>query len=383
MGTAPSTRAASEVNRINLFFPLMPSLGNRWARSRPWEGMCVGINAHLTTLTAALLRELSLGGGKWVVSAADEATTDHGVVELLREQGCEVYTGGDLHNRHLEVLSHKPDLLADVGFDLVETLLDKGGPEGIERLRAAVEITRSGITTMRARDSLPIGVVNLNDSQLKNHVENRHGVGESLWDSVRQITGLHMAGRRVLVVGYGAVGQGLAAYAKAAGSVVEVVDRKSVRRLAAHYDGFETPTLSEGLKRADIAVTATGERGALSLEDMKGIRNDLVLVNAGHGDDEIDVDALIASAVEGVEVGPLCTRYRLKNGPWLSLLGGGHPLNIVTNSGSPEPVLLHFAVLGLTLEWLTKHEIPLGERPIPDFVEEEAATLALAALKDA
>ena len=76
MGTAPSTRAVSEVNRINLFYPLMPSLGTRWAQSRPWEGMCVGINAHLTTLTAALLRELSLGGGKWVVSAADEATTD-------------------------------------------------------------------------------------------------------------------------------------------------------------------------------------------------------------------------------------------------------------------------------------------------------------------
>jgi adenosylhomocysteinase len=379
MSSARSTAAAAEVNRINLFYPLMPRLGTRWARSRPWEGLTIGVNAHLTTLTAALMRELSLGGGTWVVSAADEATTDPAVVEMVRELGIEVYTGGDNVDRHLGVLSHRPHLLADVGFDLIATLLDRA-PEAIENVRAAVEITRSGITDLRARKDLPIGVVNINDGQLKSHVENRHGVGEALWGAVRAITGLHLAGRRVLVIGYGSVGQGLAAYARAAGSVVEVVDVRAVRRLAAHYDGFPTPELDDALSRVEIAVTATGAPGALPLSALQHATRDLVLVNAGHGGDEIDVAGLRASALEGVEVGQNCTRYRLEDGPWLSLLGNGHPLNIVTNSGSPEPVLLHFAVLGMTLEWLAGTTVGTGELQAPPEVEEQAAELALAAL---
>ncbi len=379
MSSARSTAAAAEVNRINLFYPLMPRLGTRWARSRPWEGMTIGVNAHLTTLTAALMRELTLGGGTWVVSAADEATTDPAVVEMVRELGIEVYTGGDNADRHLGVLSHRPNLLADVGFDLIATLLDRA-PEAIENVQAAVEITRSGITDLRARTDVPIGVVNINDGQLKSHVENRHGVGEALWGAVRAITGLHLAGRRVLVIGYGAVGQGLAAYARAAGSVVEVVDVQAVRRLAAHYDGFPTPELNDALSRVEIAVTATGAPGALPLSALQHATRDLVLVNAGHGGDEIDVAGLRAAAVEGVEVGQNCTRYRLEDGPWLSLLGNGHPLNIVTNSGSPEPVLLHFAVLGMTLEWLAGTTVGTGELQAPAEVEEQAAELALAAL---
>ncbi len=379
MSSARSTAAAAEVNRINLFYPLMPRLGTRWARSRPWEGMTIGVNAHLTTLTAALMRELTLGGGTWVVSAADEATTDPAVVEMVRELGIEVYTGGDNADRHLGVLSHRPNLLADVGFDLIATLLDRA-PEAIENVQAAVEITRSGITDLRARTDVPIGVVNINDGQLKSHVENRHGVGEALWGAVRAITGLHLAGRRVLVIGYGAVGQGLAAYARAAGSVVEVVDVQAVRRLAAHYDGFPTPELNDALSRVEIAVTATGAPGALPLSALQHATRDLVLVNAGHGGDEIDVAGLRTAAVEGVEVGQNCTRYRLEDGPWLSLLGNGHPLNIVTNSGSPEPVLLHFAVLGMTLEWLAGTTVGTGELQAPAEVEEQAAELALAAL---
>ncbi|MEE2752268.1 MAG: NAD(P)-dependent oxidoreductase [Myxococcota bacterium] len=380
MSSERSTRAAAEVNRINLFYPLMPSMGTRWAKMRPWEGKCIAVNAHLTTLTAALLRELSLGGGKWVVSAADEATTDHAVVELLRELGIEVHTGGDVKDQHLAVLDHEPNLIADVGFDLVATLLDRA-PEKIEHIEAAVEITRSGITDLRKRTNLPFGVVNINDGQLKPHVENRHGVGEALWGAVRQITGLHLAGRRVLVVGYGAVGQGLAAYARAAGSVVEVVDITAIRRLTAHYDGFPTPDLEDALSRVEIAVTATGEPNAIPISALEKVGRELVLVNAGHGGDEIDVAGLRAKASEGVEVGSNCTRYRLGDSPWLSLLGNGHPLNIVTNSGSPEPVLLHFALLGLTLEWLAQHPVPTGECEVPGEIEELAASLALTALQ--
>ncbi|MCB9765316.1 MAG: hypothetical protein H6739_36415 [Alphaproteobacteria bacterium] len=378
MTTSRSTHAAAEVARMNTFFPLMPTLGNRWARRRPWEGMRVAVNAHLTTLTAALMRELTLGGGEWSVCASSPATTDLAVVELLREEGVSVYTGGDLTNRHLSTLDDNPELIADVGFELLGTLLARR-PEQAQGLRAAVEITRTGVTRLRAA-SLPFAVVNLNDGLLKSNLENRHGVGNGLWTSVTAITDMQIAGRRVLVVGYGPVGQGLAAYARAQGAAVSVVDRDPIRRLSAHYDGFITPSLGEGLARAEIAVTATGVERAIALEHLEVARDGLVLVNAGHGGQEIDVARLREVAEKGDQLGPLCTRYKLPGGPWLTVLGGGHPLNIVTNSGSPEPVLMQFALLGMTLEWLAQAALKPGEVLVPVSIEAEVAQLALNAL---
>ncbi|MCP4807152.1 MAG: hypothetical protein GY884_17540 [Proteobacteria bacterium] len=375
-----STAAAAEVGRINTFFPLMPKLGLRWARSRPWEGKRIAVNAHLTTLTAALLRELTLGGGDWVVCAANVHTTDPSVVALLREQGIEVVHGRDRdnHDRHLATLDHGADLIADVGFELLGTLLERK-PEAIEGLHGAVEITQTGINRLRASD-VPFGVVNINNGLLKANVENRHGVGEGLWPCVTSITGVHLAGRRVLVIGYGPVGQGLANYARARGASVEVVEIDPVRRLVATYDGFPTPTIEDGIARADICCTVTGHPGCLTVEQLELATTDMLLVNAGHGADEIDVAGLKAAAVSGDQLGPHCVRYRLgAKAPWLTVLGAGNPLNIVLNAGSPEPVLLHFALLGLTLEWLANTKAFRGEVLVPRALEEEAARLALAA----
>lgn len=365
---------------MNTFFPLMPLLGVRWARARPFEGLRIAVNAHLTTLTAALVRELTLGGGEWVLCAANPATTDLAVVELLREQGVEVFSGGGREDAWLGTLEHRPDLVADVGFELLNALLTRRKHLAAE-LRGAVEITRTGVNRMRQVD-LPFGVVNINDGRLKGHVENRHGVGPGLWASVTRITGLQISGRRVLVVGYGPVGQGIAWYAKALGGSVEVCEADPLRRLLAHYDGYGTVELAEGLERAEIAVSATGLGDAIPLTAMAGARSGLVLVNAGHGGDEIDVRGLREAAEEGEELGPHCVRYRLPQGPWLTVLAQGHPLNIVLNAGSPEGVLLHFAVMGLTLEWLAREGgLPPGEVPVPDPIEAEAARLALTALR--
>ncbi|HJN76996.1 MAG TPA: NAD(P)-dependent oxidoreductase [Myxococcota bacterium] len=376
-----STEAAADVDRINTFFPLMPQLGMRWARTRPWEDLTIAVNAHLTTLTAALLRELTLGGGSWVVCAANVHTTDAGVVELLRAQGIEVVHGRDRdnHDRHLATIAHGPELVADVGFELLGTLLSRS-PDHIASVKGAVEITRTGINRLRAIRELPFGVVNINDSELKYNVENRHGVGEGLWPCLTDITGMHLSGRRVLIVGYGPVGQGVASYARARGASVEVVEIDPIRRLVANYDGFPTPSADEGLRRADIAVTVSGVPHAITVKQLRAVGSDLLLVNAGHGADEIDVTGLRAAAVRGDQLGPHCVRYQLRDkGPWLTVLGGGNPLNIVLNAGSPEPVLLHFALLGLTLEWLAKGSLPPGEVIVPRELQAEVARLALSA----
>lgn len=373
--------AEREIGRINAFFPILPTLGNRWAASRPWDGRTIALNLHLTTLTGALIQELVLGGGTVVVSAASTATTDKNTVAMLRGLGISVCTGGDGEDRHLQALSHDPEILADVGFELVQRLLDKR-KDLQHRIVGAVEGSHSGIVRLREH-SVPFPVVNIHDGRLKTAIENRHGVGEAIWQAVQRLTGMHLSGRRVGVVGYGPVGKGLAAYARAAGMCVEVVERDPVKRLLAHYDGYPTPTLADAAQRVGILVTATGEARSVALEHVVRARDGLVLINAGHGGDELDMAGLQGAAAQVDNVADGVVRFRLHGGPRITVLGGGHPLNIVLNSGSPEPVLLQFALMGLALDWVTHAELDPGEVLVPAALEDQAATLALQALDQA
>jgi adenosylhomocysteinase len=372
-------RATAEISRLNAFFPILTILGNQIAARRPFEGKTIAISAHLTTLTGALIRELALGGGEWVVCSSNDATTDHGVVSMLRDDGITVYTLGNRHDAYRQALDHKPNLIADVGADIMATLI-RERPELAEHVDGAVEVTRSGISVLRKLDSIPFGVININDGILKPAIENRHGVGEGLWHAAQALTGMHLSGRRVGVIGYGPVGKGVAAYARAAGASTEVVEPSPIRRLMAHYDGFPTPTLTDCLERVGIAVTCTGQPAAIPVGELMNARNGLVLINAGHGDKEIDVAGIKANASAVDQVSDHVVRYGLEDGPTVVVLAGGNPLNIVTNSGSPEPVLLHFALLGLTLEWLSSRRLEPGETVIPEGLEEAAAKLAIDAL---
>lgn len=368
-----SERVLSELGRISTFFPILSMLGNRWAARRPWDDRRIALHLHLTTLSAALVREIVLGGGTWVVSAANPATTDPGVVDYLRGMGVTVYADGR-EDGIAESVRFAPDLFGDVGFALGEALV-----RARARPRGGVEITRSGVTRLRKLE-LAFPVLNIDEGQLKPAIENRHGVGEGLWQSFTQLTGMHLAGRRVAVIGYGPVGAGVAAYARAGGAVVTVVEIDPIRRLQAHYDGFATPLLSEAISTSQILVAAAGVRHALDLATLYQARDGAVLINAGHGADEIDVAGLrqVASGVD--HVGARVVRYRLPSGRHVVLLADGNPLNIVLNSGSQEPVLLHFAVLGLALEWMARNEVPAGEIALPVEIEREAAEVALGVL---
>lgn len=383
MGDERALKAEQEVGRISTFFPILPQLGNAWAASRPWEGQTIALNLHLTPITASLIRELGLGGATCVVSASNPGTTDAGTVDLLRDQGVEVYTGGDMNDRHVQVLDHGPNLIVDSGSELIGALLDRR-KNMMTRVKGAIELSRAGIGKIRARGPLPFPVVNINDGRLKDAVENRHGVGEGVWQAVNVLTGMHLSGRRAAVVGYGPVGRGLAAYGRAAGCAVEVVESDPIRRLFAHYDGYPTPTLQDAISRARILVTATGRPQTIGSDDLAVARDGLVLVNAGTGGDEIDVASIQSASVRQDNVADQVVRYRLESGSRVTVLGNGHPLNIVLNSGSPEPVLLHFAVLGLTLERLASGmRLPNGEVVVPEEIEARAAQLALEALNQA
>lgn len=371
-----AARVSSELGRIDAFFPILQVLGTSWARSRPWEGLTMGVHLHLTTITLALIKELVLGGGRWVISAANPATTDPGVVEYLRTLGLEVHSGRGALDGIKQSVAARPDMFADVGFALGSALLDDG-----QCPRAGVEITRSGISALRKRLPLPFPVLNINDGRLKPAVESRRGVGEGLWPAFTQLTGIHLSGRMVLVVGYGPVGAGVAAFARAAGATVEVAEVDPVRRLMAHYDGLATTDAVPALKRARIVVTATGRHHSLGAAELAVVPDGSIVLSAGHGGDEIDTDWLRAHATVTDQIGDHVIRYSLPGGRRVTVLANGHPLNIVLNAGSPEPVLLHFALLGLGLEQLVTEPHEAGELPLSAALEERAAQIALSVLE--
>jgi adenosylhomocysteinase len=371
--------AERDIGTTKAFFPILPTLGNRWAARRPWEGRTVGLNLHLTTLSASFVQELLLGGATCVVSAANPGTTDPGTVQLLRNQGVEVYTGGDMEDRHLQVLNHQPHLLVDMGFELITTCIDRR-PDLAAELQGAIELTKSGIDRMRTRGPIPFPVVNAHDLRLRDAFQHRHGIGQAIWDAVTRLTGIQLAGRRVAVIGYGHVGRGIAAWGRNTGLAVEVVEQDAVRRLYAHYDGFPTPLLRDALRRVDFVVTATGRRDAIPVEALSDARDRIVLINAGTGGAEVDVTGIKRQAERVDHIADGVVRYRLETGRAVTVLGDGHPLNIVLNSGSPEPVLLHFAVVGLSLEWLSRASAAPGELAVPAEIEDHAASFALKAL---
>lgn len=373
---ANTTRVQYELARIQTFFPALAALGNRFAATRPFEGLTVGLNMHLTTLTATLVRELMLGGGTFQVAAANPATTDGGVVEYLRDLGVRVHTGSGRTDAQSGVAAARPDLVADVGFALGDELLRAR----VTPRLGLVEITGSGVQRLRSHAALPFAALNINDGRLKFAIENRHGVGEGLWQAYTALTGQHLAGRRVRVIGYGRVGAGVAAYAKAGGAVVEVVDTDPVRQLIARFDGH-LPVAPGAPTRPQVVVTASGTPGALTLAGMTGLAEDAVLMNAGHSPDEMDVAALADEATEVDHIGPRVVRYRHPAGHHVVVLGGGSPLNIVMNAGSNEPVLLHFTLLALGLRWLAAETRAPGEHALPAELEAETARLWLPGLR--
>jgi adenosylhomocysteinase len=269
-------------------------------------------------------------------------------------------------------LKAEPVWFADVGFALGSSAIKQG-----VALKGGVEISRSGITKLRSLE-LPFPVVNIDGGRLKPAVENRHGVGEGLWQTFTALTGKHLAGRRVVVVGYGPVGSGVAAYARAGGAHVSVVDTSPIRRLIAQYDGFDTPELDQVCGSVQVLVTATGSRNVIRLEHIQKLPSGAILINVGHHNDEIQVERLKKEAEAVDQIGPQVVRYRLQ-GRWRVVLAEGNPLNIVMNAGSQEPVLLHFTVLALSLAWLARAELAPGEHVVPVEIEEEAARLALQA----
>ncbi|MEW6060094.1 MAG: adenosylhomocysteinase [Actinomycetota bacterium] len=364
----------------------------RFERERPLEGFRIGACLHVTTETANLVETLRAGGADVALCASNPLSTQDDVAAALCEQsGIAVYAikgeDGDTYYRHINaVLDHKPHVTMDDGADLV-TLLHKERQEQLADVVGGTEETTTGVIRLRAMaadGALRYPIVSVNDANTKHLFDNRFGTGQSTIDAIMRATNLLLAGRTVVVCGYGMCGRGVATRARGMGAKVVVTEVDPLPALEAAMDGYSVMPLREAARIGDVFVTVTGDRGVIRREHLELMKDGAVLANSGHFDVEIDKGALDELA-EGRKrrVREYVDEYRLADGRRLHLLGEGRLVNLAAAEGHPAAVMdMSFANQALSVEWIVRAGSSLspGVYPVPAEIDTEIACLKLRAM---
>jgi adenosylhomocysteinase len=371
--------------------PVLRLIRERFERDRPLEGIRIGACLHVTTETANLMRTLKAGGAAVVLAASNPLSTkDDVAAALVGEYGIATFArrGEDreTYYAHLEsVADTHPQITMDDGCDLV-SLLHSSRPEQVSEVLAGTEETTTGVIrlkAMAAAGALRFPVVAVNEAQTKHLFDNRYGTGQSTVDGIIRATNMLIAGRRVVIAGYGWVGKGIAARMAGHGAHVAVVEVDPVRALEALMDGFAVMTHSEAARWGDLFVTATGNLNVFRREHFEVMRDGAVMANSGHFDAELDLAALRALAEGHVrEVRDNVQEFDL-GGKKLHLIAEGRLVNLGAAEGHPAAVMdMSFANQALCAEYVVKHHAELEPMVyvVPEAIDAEVARLKLAAL---
>ncbi|WP_354540960.1 adenosylhomocysteinase [Rhizobium sp. OAE497] len=355
---------ATRIDWIGNSCRLLKATAAEFERTRPFQGLTIGTGIHLEPKTVALLTTLRAGGAK-LVCTGNLNSTQPSTVDYLRSQGITVFatqtTDPAEHHRSLEaVVDAKPDLLLDNGGDLFAIAAERP----YASLLGGTEETTSGRTRLLPmRDRLNMPILVINDSPIKQFAENKHAVGQSLFESYMRFTNRSTNGKRVTVFGYGACGKGTAASFRNAFSTVSVVDIDPVTALEAHLDGFVTPLRADAIRAADVIVTVTGFPGIVTIADLPLIKDGAILMNGGHFPLEIDVAGFRAhSDVVSIDryAADVMETLHLKDGRSIHILGGGHMANLAGPrplGNSVESMDLGFTLQARCLERVAKRSV--------------------------
>ena len=372
----------------------MPVLGRvreRFAVERPLDGIRLAACLHVTAETANLILALQSGGALTALCSANPLSTqddvasalvlEHGVqVRALRGESLDTYAA---HVRAL--LDGAPQVTIDDGADLLVTAHHVGG-EALAGLIGGTEETTTGLVRLRRleeRGVLACPVLAVNEAHTERALNDRHGTGQSALDGIIRASHVLLAGHTLVVLGYGWAGQGIAERARGAGAAVIVCEIDPLRALEARMAGYEVMTALQAAERGDVFVTVTGSRRVLRGEHFSRMKDGAVLANAGHFDVELDLDELRALAVGVAEVRPLIEQYSLQDGRRLNLLARGRVVNLAAGEGHPAAVMdVSFGLQALCVEHLVtrRGQLSAGVQPVPESIDQEVATLKLAAL---
>ncbi len=386
---------AGRIRYSGRMMPLLAALNSRFAVEKPFEGLSVAACLHVTAETAVLIHVLRAGGARVALAASNPLSTQDDIAEALSvDEGVSVFARSgvdrDTYYRHIEqaldACPAGPDLIIDDGGDLVSTLHTER-PALLARVRGGCEGTTTGVLRLRrmaADAALAFPVIAASDTPVTRIVDNTHGTAQSVIDGLLRASGVLLAGKTLVVAGFGACGSGIAESARALGSRVVITEVDPVRALDAVLRGFRVLPIADAAPIGEIFITATGSTEVITAEHFAVLRDGAILANAGHFDVEIDVRALAAMAVAvDTDVRPHADAYELPDGRRLLLLAEGRVVNLVAADGHPPEVMdLAFGIEALALARLAGTADPSapGVHRVPPDIDAEAARLVLAAL---
>ncbi len=372
----------------------MPVLGlikERFEREKPLQGIKLSGCLHITTETANLAQTLAAGGGDLVLCASNPLSTQDDVAaSLVVNDEIPVFAvkgeDNETYYQHIRAaLDHAPQVTIDDGADLVSTL-HKERTELIGDVLGGTEETTTGVIRLRAmaRDGvLRYPIIAVNDALTKHFFDNRYGTGQSTIDGILRATNILLAGKNLVVAGYGWCGRGIAMRARGMGASVIVTEVNPLPALEAVMDGFRVMPMLEAAEIGDIFITATGDIHVIDKQHFEVMKDGAILANSGHFNVELNIPALEEMAVEVRKPRPGVDQYFLADGRRLAVLGEGRLVNLAMAEGHPASVMdMSFANQALGIEYLVKEGSALEKRvyPVPEDIDREIARLKLSAM---
>ncbi len=371
--------------------PVLRQIRDRFAAEKPLNGIKISACCHVTTETANLAIALKAAGADALLIASNPLSTQDDVAAcLVAEYGIPVFAikgeDNDTYHRHVEIaLDHRPNIIIDDGSD-VTTFLVQHRAHQIAEIIGTTEETTTGLVRLNAmhRDGmLTFPAIAVNDAETKHFFDNRYGTGQSTLDGIIRATNILLAGKVIVVAGYGWCGKGVALRARGMGANVVVTEINPVRAIEAVMDGFRVMPMDEAALIGDIFITVTGNKHVIRGEHFATMKDGAIICNSGHFDLEIDLVSLSDQSASDSFVRNFTQEYKLKSGKSIIVLGEGRLVNLAAAEGHPASVMdMSFANQALACEFLVKNKGKLGAGvvPIPVDIDQEIARLKLQAM---
>lgn len=370
--------------------PVVANIAERFRRTQPFKGVRISACLHVTAETANLVMALKAGGARLSLCGSNPLSTQDDVVAALKRQRISVFAKRGVDTREYyrnvrECLAHKPQLTVDDGADLV-TYLHTKARGLIKGVWGGTEETTTGVIRLRAMaqvKKLKYPIVAVNSALTKYLFDNRYGTGQSTIDGIMRATNMLLAGKVVVVAGYGWCGRGVSLRARGMGSRVVITEVDPTRALEAVMDGYEVVSMAKAAGIGDIFITSTGDRDVITGRHLTKMKDGAVVANAGHFDVEVDVSALRKLAREVTEVRPNLDEFTLRSGRKIYLIAQGRLVNLSAAEGHPPTVMdMSFANQALALEYLVKNQGKLKPDvyDVPRELDKEIASLKLKSL---
>lgn len=379
-----------KIDWVEAHMPVLNRIRSQFEAEQPFKGLKVAISLHLEAKTAYLAKVVQAGGAEVTIAGSNPLSTQDDVCAALVEDGVTVLAK---HNPEPEeykemlirLLETKPDLIIDDGGDLV-TILHTERPDLLVNIRGGAEETTTGIIRLKAMEKdqiLKLPMVAVNDAYCKHLFDNRYGTGQSVFDAINRTTNLVVAGKTVVVVGYGWCGKGVAMRAKGLGAKVIVTEVNAIRAVEAHMDGFHVMPMVEAAKLGDFFITVTGNRDVITGEHYDVMKDGAILANAGHFDVEVNKPELLSRSSSVRTVRRNIEEYQFKDGRKMYLIAEGRLVNLGAGDGHPAEIMdMTFALQAMSLKYVNDNYETLGKQVlnVPYEIDEQVARFKLESL---